>query len=184
MQQAKNATGLSKGRPPPKRKRTAKQLGKRYGEQFQMSYITRDMDAAIAHCRSALGIETFHQTDTEAQVLSGGRMQTLVIRAAMANIGRQQFELIQPVSGPIHVYTDAVDLDAHIINFHHTAIAVRGDGVADGRHPCRQPHGGVHLCRYPAAARPLYLILVVARNARRPARLPRSRRLRHGRAGH
>ena len=103
------------------------QLGKRYGEQFQMSYITRDMDAAIAHCRSALGIETFHQTDTEAQVLSGGRMQTLVIRAAMANIGRQQFELIQPVSGPIHVYTDAVDLDAHIINFHHTAIAVRGD---------------------------------------------------------
>ena len=102
------------------------QLGLRYGDLFQMSYITRDLDAAVAHARSELGIANFHISDAEAPVLSGGKLQNLVVRAAIANIGRHQFEIIQPVSGPTHVYTEAVDLSAHLLNFHHIAIAVRG----------------------------------------------------------
>ena len=100
-------------------------LGDRYGDLFQMSYITRDLEAAMEHAKATLGIKEFHTTDAEVDLMSFGTMQTLTIRAAMANIGRHQFEIIQPVSGPIHVYTDEVDLSGHILNFHHIAIAVR-----------------------------------------------------------
>jgi hypothetical protein len=102
------------------------QLGLRYGDLFQMSYITRDMDAAVAHCEKELGITNFFVSETGAPVLSGGKVQEIRLNAAIANIGRHQFEILQPLSGPTHVYTDAVDLNAHIINFHHIAIAVRG----------------------------------------------------------
>lgn len=101
-------------------------IGERYGDLFQMSYITRDLDAAMEHARTALGIEDFHTSESEIDVLSYGRPAKLLVRAAMANIGDRQFEIIEPVSGPIHVYTDEVDLSGHILNFHHTAIAVRG----------------------------------------------------------
>jgi hypothetical protein len=102
------------------------QLGLRYGDLFQMSYITRDMDAAVAHCEKELGITNFTVGEATAPVLSGGKVQDLTLNTAIANIGRHQFEILQPLSGPTHVYTDAVDLNAHIINFHHIAIAVRG----------------------------------------------------------
>ncbi len=102
------------------------QLGTRYAQLFQMSYITRDLDAAIDHCRQHLGIETFSTTDAEVDVLSYGEVKPLKIRAAMANIGRNQFEIIEPVSGAISIYTDEVDLSGHILNYHHIAIAVLG----------------------------------------------------------
>jgi hypothetical protein len=101
-------------------------IAARYGELFQMSYITRDLDAAMDHARETLGVGEFSTTDAEVEVLSFGKLQPLKIRAAMANIGRNQLEIIQPVSGAISVYTDEVDLDSHILNFHHIAIAVRG----------------------------------------------------------
>ena len=105
-------------------------IAARYGELFQMSYITRDLDAAMAHARDALGVETFSTTEADVEVLSYGEIKPLKVRAAMANIGRNQFEIIQPVSGATHIYTDEVDLDGHILNFHHIAIAVRG-GIDD-----------------------------------------------------
>jgi hypothetical protein len=101
-------------------------IASRYGELFQMSYITRDLDAAMAHAREHMGIEHFDTTDAEVEVLSFGELKPLKIRAAFANIGRNQFEIIQPISGAINVYTDEVDLSKHILNFHHVAIAVRG----------------------------------------------------------
>jgi hypothetical protein len=106
-------------------------IASRYGELFQMSYITRDLDAAIEHAQRELGMPEFHTTDAELEVLSYGELKPLKIRAAFTNIGRHQFEIIQPVSGAAtSVYTDHVDLDSHILNFHHVAIAVRG-GLKD-----------------------------------------------------
>lgn len=102
------------------------QLGARYGDLFQMSYITRDLDAAMAHCKEHLGIAEFATSDAEVEVLSYGKLRPLRIRAAFANIGRHQFELIQPVSGAIEIYTDEVDLEKQLITYHHIAIAVRG----------------------------------------------------------
>ena len=101
-------------------------VGNRFGDVYQLSYATKDMDAAVAYAEEHLGITGFHVQDTGAPVLSGGRVQDLKIRAATANVGSRQFEIIQPVSGPTHVYTDVVDLDAQVMAFHHIAIAVRG----------------------------------------------------------
>lgn len=107
-------------------------IAARYANLFQMSYITRDLDAAMAHCRAELGIGHFDTTDAEVEVLSYGKLRPLKIRAAFGNMGRNQLELIEPVSGAIEIYTDEVDLSQHIINFHHVAIAVRG-GIAEWR---------------------------------------------------
>ena len=101
-------------------------LASRYADIYQQSYITRDMDAALAHCETALGLTGFNISEPVVDVVSYGRIETLAIKAATLNIGRQQFEIIQPVSGPIGVYTETVDLDAHILNWHHVAIAVSG----------------------------------------------------------
>lgn len=101
-------------------------IGNRYAQLFQMSYITRDMDAAVEHVRTELGIENMDVSEAPVDLLCYGKPTHLVVKAAIANIGLNQFEIIQPVSGPTHIYTDEVDLSAHIINFHHVAIAVTG----------------------------------------------------------
>jgi hypothetical protein len=102
-------------------------LGERYAALTQMSYITRDMDAAVAHCERELGIGGFARTDSEIEVLYYGEKRLLHVRAAIANRGLNQFEIIEPVSGPIEIYTREVDLSRHILNFHHVAIGVPGD---------------------------------------------------------
>ena len=102
-------------------------FGDRYGQLTQMSYITRDMDAAIAHCEAELGIGGFARSDAEIEVLSFGEKRPLHVRAAIANFGLRQFEIIEPVSGATSIYTDEVDLSRHILNFHHVAIGVPGD---------------------------------------------------------
>lgn len=102
-------------------------LGARYGELFQMSYATRDLDAAVRHAEAELGLSGFHLSDSTAEVLAGGKVRTLAVRAAVATVGRNQFEIIEPVSGPVEIYTEAVDLSAGLLAFHHVAIAVRGD---------------------------------------------------------
>ena len=105
-------------------------IGDRYGDLFQMSYITRDMDAAIAHAGAELRIDSFSRSESEIEVLSFGQKQTLGVKAAIANFGARQFEIIQPVSGAIEIYTDEVDLSGHILNFHHIGIAVPGPRTA------------------------------------------------------
>lgn len=101
-------------------------IGKRYGDLVQMSYVTRDMDAAIAHAEAEIGISGFSRSESEIEVLSFGRKRMLAVKAAIANLGTRQFEIIEPVSGAIEVYTDEVDLSGAILNFHHIGIAVSG----------------------------------------------------------
>lgn len=101
-------------------------FGNRYAQLFQMSYITRDMDAAVEHARTELGITGMNVGESPVDLLCYGEPAKLVVKAATINTGYNQFEIIQPVSGATHIYTDEVDLSAHILNFHHVAIAVTG----------------------------------------------------------
>lgn len=101
-------------------------IGDRYAQLVQMSYITRDMGAAVAHAEAELGITGLSPSEAEIEVLSYGVKRPLAVKSAIANIGTRQFEIIQPVSGAIDIYTDAVDLSGHILNFHHIGIAVPG----------------------------------------------------------
>lgn len=101
-------------------------IGARYDRLVQMSYITRDMDAAVAHAETELGITGLIRGEAEIEVLSYGEKRPLAVKSAIANHGRRQLEIIQPVSGAIGIYTDAVDLSGHLLNFHHIGIAVPG----------------------------------------------------------
>lgn len=105
-------------------------IGGHYGDLVQMSYVTRDMDAAIALAGSELGIDGFSRSESEIEVLSFGEKRMLGVKAAIANFGSRQFEIIQPVSGAIEIYTEAVDLSGRILNFHHVGIAVPGPCAA------------------------------------------------------
>lgn len=105
-------------------------LGARYGQLVQMSYVTRDMDAAVAHAEAELGITGLARSQAEIEVLSYGTRRPLAVKSAIANVGEpgkvRQFEIIEPISGAIEIYTEAVDLSGPILNFHHVAVAVPG----------------------------------------------------------
>lgn len=101
----------------------------RYGDLFQMSYVTRDRDAAVAHAKARLGFTEFRLSESQTEVRCRGSVQTLSIRAAMATVGQRQIEIIEPLSGPTDIYTAGLDLTAAPLAFHHMAIAVRGDAA-------------------------------------------------------
>lgn len=101
-------------------------IGNRYGQLIQMSYITRDMDAAIAHAEKELGLTGFHRSASEIEVSSYGETRMLGVKAAIVNCGSRQFEIIQPVSGAIELYEDTFRNGNDLLAFHHVGIAVPG----------------------------------------------------------
>lgn len=98
----------------------------RFGDLFQLSYVTADRDAAVAHARASLGIDDFFCFDGKCPVVSRGETQMLDLRVAVANTGAHQFEIIEPVAGPTWIYTDGKDLSAQPLILHHVGIAVMG----------------------------------------------------------
>lgn len=98
----------------------------RFGDIFQLSYVAKDRDRAVAAASAKLGIDNFFCFDARAPVLSRGAMQDLVLRVAVANTGAHQFEIIEPVDGPTWIYTDGIDLDRQALTLHHVGVAVMG----------------------------------------------------------
>lgn len=98
----------------------------RFGDLFQLSYVTADRDRAVEHAKARLGIENFFVFDAAAPVFSRGTQQELSLRVAVANTGTHQFEIIEPVSGPTWIYTDGKDLGSQELLLHHVGIAVVG----------------------------------------------------------
>lgn len=98
----------------------------RFSDIFQLSYVARDRDRAVEFASAKLGIENFFTFDARAPVRSRGVVQDLELRVAVANTGTHQFEIIEPVGGPIWIYTDGFDLDRQALTLHHIGIAVRG----------------------------------------------------------
>ena len=61
-----------------------------------------------------------------APVVSRGEEQELRLRAAVANVGTHQFEILEPVGGPTWIYTDGRDLGGPLLQLHHVGLAVIG----------------------------------------------------------
>ena len=61
----------------------------RFGAIFQMSYVTKDRDRAVAFATRKLGIDNFYVFDGKAPVLSRGSAQQVELRVAVANTGTQ-----------------------------------------------------------------------------------------------
>jgi len=102
------------------------QLFDRFGDLFQLSYVTQDRDRAVAFATAKLGITSFFTFDGIAPVIVGGEPMQLHVRGAVANTGTHQFEILEPVSGPTWIYTEGRDLDAQVMQLHHVGLAVVG----------------------------------------------------------
>jgi hypothetical protein len=97
-----------------------------YRHMFQVSYVTRDLDRAVAVLGEKLGHEDFAILEAEAPLLVRGEAAGFKLRVALANVGARQFEVIQPVSGAVDVYLDGVDYERNVVTLHHVGLAVPG----------------------------------------------------------
>lgn len=91
---------------------------------YQNAYVTHDLDRAIEHSRIAFGLQDFSVLDVEliSRTSSGDKESQL--RVATAWAGVLQIELIQPVSGYIAPYADALSADRSdaSLRLHHVAM--------------------------------------------------------------
>ncbi|MDE2302987.1 MAG: VOC family protein [Sphingomonadales bacterium] len=98
----------------------------RFGDIFQLSYVAKDRDVAVAHASARLGIANFFCFDGKCPVRTRNGVEDLVLKVAVANTGAHQFEIIEPVSGPTWIYTEGRDLERQALALHHIGIAVVG----------------------------------------------------------
>ena len=97
-----------------------------YGDIFQIGYVARDLEKAMAFLDKKMGAREFSVREHELTLLADGEERPLTMRVAMANIGNRQIEIIQPVSGATGIYTNGVDYDRSVITFHHLGILIPG----------------------------------------------------------
>lgn len=90
---------------------------------FQMAYVTRDIDKAMAKFRAQADIRTeyYHEAKTQVKTPEGPTM--MHVKLAFMWVGDFQYELIQPISGLEHIYAAALRKDDSLA-FHHTCVRV------------------------------------------------------------
>ena len=98
----------------------------RFADLFQVSYVAKDRDRAVEFAAGKLGIHNFFAFEAEYPTLTRGVVHEMRLRVAVANTGRHQLEIIEPVAGPTWIYTDGIDLDRQVMTLHHVGIAVLG----------------------------------------------------------
>lgn len=94
------------------------------GNHFQNAYVTRDIDKALDTFRQRLNapqeIRSFDVTvDVKTPAGSGAASN----RVAFIWIDNLQYELIQPVSGLVSIYSDQLPADDSL-KFHHICMRV------------------------------------------------------------
>jgi hypothetical protein len=129
----------------------------RFGDLFQVSYVTKDLDRAMDFAVAKLGIDNFYSFDAKYPALVRGSIEEMSLRVAVANTGTHQFEIIEPVAGPTWIYTDGIDLERQAMTLHHVGIAVMGPFEAWQETMAKLREDGdeiVQLCEPPADQNP------------------------------
>jgi hypothetical protein len=93
------------------------------GQHYQNGYITRDIGKAIAQFRGRAGVENIVSFEVPFEVTTPKGRGTAVSKLAFIWINNLQYELIQPVSGLVDIYSDALPADDSI-RFHHICMRV------------------------------------------------------------
>lgn len=93
------------------------------GHKYQIAYITRNIEKAVARFGPEIGRSDITVFDTSFPVVTPAGSGTAVLKLALIWTGEMQYELIEPVSGPVDVYTDLLPEDDSL-RFHHMAIRV------------------------------------------------------------
>lgn len=88
---------------------------------FQNAYVTRDLEAAIELFRAKYGVASFNTYEGELEVVTPAGRGPAHNRVAFGWIGNLQIELIQPVSGLVDFYKEALPAGAGA-RFHHICM--------------------------------------------------------------
>lgn len=90
---------------------------------YQNAYITRDLDQALEFFRTEHGYDGFKGFEVSYELKTPRGNGTATVKMALGWIGNLQYELIQPISGMTHVYTEGPP-DKHPLRFHHICMRV------------------------------------------------------------
>lgn len=93
------------------------------GQHFQNGYITRDIEKAIAAFRTRGGVEKVISFEAPVEVATPKGRGTAVSKIAFIWVNNLQYELIQPVSGLVDIYSDELP-DGDGVKFHHICMRV------------------------------------------------------------
>jgi len=109
-------------------------------DAYQLAYVTSDLARAIRLFKSRLTVDDFLTVTLHLNLTTPAARAS--INVGVAWVGDLQIELIEPVSGAIQIYRDAIPSDPAAVAFHHLAMRVSGDlprwndaraGIADDR---------------------------------------------------
>lgn len=89
--------------------------------QFQNAYVTPDLERATGLLRDRYGIGEFGQYDLELDVTTPAGSGKAALKVALAWVGDIQYELIEPVSGLVDMYRDALPENG-LLRFHHICM--------------------------------------------------------------
>ena len=87
---------------------------------YQNAYVTPDIDRAIEVMRQRFGVTDVLQTEATTEVWTPDGSGASTNKLAFIWVGKLQYELIEPVSGPVAMYRDAVP--AQGLRFHHICM--------------------------------------------------------------
>ncbi len=91
---------------------------------YQNAYITHDLGRALAVFKAKYNFDRFKEIEVTQKLTVRGKQGEATVKLALGWIGDLQYELIQPVSGLVDVYTD--DLRSkYALEFHHVCMRVK-----------------------------------------------------------
>jgi hypothetical protein len=88
---------------------------------YQNAYVTRDIEEALAIFRERYGVQDARYFTAETEVTTPAGTAIAVNKIAFIWIGDLQYELIEPVSGPVDLYREAVPAQGGL-RFHHICM--------------------------------------------------------------
>jgi hypothetical protein len=91
---------------------------------YQVSYVTADLDVGIAAFREQFGVGEFKRLGGDGPgtpVWTPQGTGEMVVKTAVAKIGRLILEIMQPVSGLVDMYRDFL-IPGQPLRLHHIAV--------------------------------------------------------------
>src|SRR5260370_38239535 len=91
------------------------------GRHFQNAYLTRNMRSAIELFKTRADIRNLLQFETTTEVMTPSGPGIFTNKLAFIWIGDFQYDLIEPLSGPMTLYLEQLPADDSLL-FHHVLM--------------------------------------------------------------
>lgn len=88
---------------------------------FQIAYLTRNIDKAMAKFRAQSDLRTEYYTESDMEVRTPTGPRKMHVKLAFMWVGDFQYELIEPIAGMEELFPIPQD---DTLRFHHTCVRV------------------------------------------------------------